>query len=194
MKLVAITGGIGSGKSIVSRVLNIMGYRVYDCDSRAKALMQNSQTIHASLIANFGNEIIENGKINSQQLAAIVFNTPEALQKLNAIVHPEVRNDIRNWANRHKDENILFVETAILRESNMESMFDLVIKVTAPTEIRIARVMKRNAISQEEVQKRIENQSDTHFNKETIINNDNKTPIIKQILRAIERINNEKKS
>lgn len=157
-KLVAITGGIGCGKSIISQILREFGYLVYDCDYNAKYLMDNSTQIKNLLKSAFGNEIIIGGAINRTKLANIVFNNKEKLIKLNQIVHSSVKDNLIFWKSQNSHNKLLFVETAILYQSGLDSVVDEIWEVIAPLEIRIDRVIKRNNISRQEVLSRIESQ------------------------------------
>ena len=123
MKTVAITGGIGSGKSVVSRLLRVEGYPVYDCDSQAKRIMDNDAEIQRQLQNAFGEDVVVDGVIHRQKLASLVFGNSENLRKLNAIVHPAVIADIKKWSVAEQ-KDLVFVETAILRESGMETLVD----------------------------------------------------------------------
>ncbi|MDE7406911.1 MAG: dephospho-CoA kinase [Muribaculaceae bacterium] len=159
-RLIAITGGIGSGKSVVSRILEAMGYPVYDCDSRAKQLMDSSERIKSAIAADISVDVILPDKtIDRAALARIVFADADALAALNGIVHAEVRADIGRWMVSLQHE-LAFVETAILYQSGIDHMVDEVWDVTAPVEVRIERVMKRNAMDREDVINRINSQ---HF-------------------------------
>lgn len=131
MKTVAITGGIGSGKSVVSRLLRVEGYPVYDCDSQAKRIMDNDAEIQRQLQNAFGEDVVVDGVIHRQKLASVVFGNSENLRKLNAIVHPAVIADIKKWSVAEQ-KDLVFVETAILRESGMETLVDEVWVVDAP--------------------------------------------------------------
>lgn len=189
--LVAITGGIGAGKSVVSQILSVIGFPVYDCDSRARKLMAENSDIAARIAAEISAEAItDDGAIDRRRLAAIVFEDAGLLQVLNGIVHHHVREDLRRWCEFTScdGKSILFVETAILRESGLDKMADAVWHVTADTETRIQRVMKRNNISREEVQQRIASQNDdTDYGKPTdIIINDGRHPLLPVILKLTE--------
>ena len=158
-KLIAITGGIGAGKSVVSSILTTMGYNVYDCDSRAKQMMSHSPVIKEKLMSRFGEEVYNtNGHLNKELLSSIIFNNTDALACVNSIVHPVVKEDISNW---HKSMmcRVNFVETAILTESGMHTMVDEVWNVTAPIDTRVKRVMMRNHTTAEKVVERINSQS-----------------------------------
>lgn len=154
--LTAITGGIGSGKSVVCNVLRTLGYEVYDCDLRARAIMDGDEALKKRLADAFGNDIInEDGSLNRQALGTIVFNDPEKLEALNAMVHGDVKDDIVTWRTGHSKQTRLFIETAILYQSGLDKMVDDIWEVTAPEEIRIARVIARNNLTAAQVRARI---------------------------------------
>lgn len=189
-KLVAITGGIGSGKSVVSNILHILGYQVYDCDSQAKELMKKDNQIIYSLKKEFGDTIYKKDKLDNRLLANIVFNDSKKLGILNSIVHPAVKNDILKWSENFAATQIVFFETAILKESNLEDIVDDVIIVEAPIEIRIKRVIKRNNITENEVRERINSQNNQfNFSADTYyINNGYVNPLIPQVKNILKRI------
>lgn len=180
-RLVAITGGIGSGKSVVSRILEIQGYPVYDCDSGAKLLMVKKDCLD-DIAAAFGEEAVKDGRINSPYIASIVFNDVRKLKELNAIVHPRVAADLKSWAQSQSSE-VVFVETAILKESGLDRVVDAIWIVDAPVDVRIERVMKRNGLSEKEVVSRIEKQAkELCFDVPSyVIVNDNKSSLIGQV-------------
>ena len=180
--LVAITGGIGAGKSYISNILFKYGYKVYDCDSRAKILMTKNKTLKLALIDIFGNDIIDcNGCINRELLASIIFNNRCLFEKLNSLVHPVVIEDIKLWSENNRNENLLFVETAILKESVVDKIVDKVVYVDANEELRINRVMKRNSTDYSSVRKRIQNQSNNSQIADFTIINDGAVPVIPQL-------------
>lgn len=156
-EIVAITGGIGAGKSVVSRVLRALGYPVYDSDSRAKALMDSDAAIKERLAVEIAREVICGDAIDRAALARIVFADSVKLAKLNAIVHEAVRLDIAGWVRRQSARRV-FVETAILYQSGLNRMVDAEWRVTAPEALRIERVMARNGLSADAVRARIESQ------------------------------------
>ena len=185
-ELIAITGGIGCGKSIVSLILKEMGYEVYDCDCKAKYLMDNSPTIKDCLKSTFGNDIIIDGTINRVKLANIVFNNKEKLVKLNNIVHSSVKEDLISWKLENSHKKLLFVETAILYQSGLDMVVDEVWEVNAPLEIRIERVMKRNNISRQDILSRIESQKyEILAQADYIITNDDKVAILPQLVTIL---------
>lgn len=187
-RLIAITGGIGSGKSIISDILRAMGHKVYDCDTRAKALMDTDESIKNDLIDLISIDAVRNDRtIDRKLLSEIVFNDPDALSRLNSIVHKAVRADLRRWRDTSSDKTV-WVETAILYASRLDREVDEVWEVTAPTELRVQRVMKRNSMSREQVLARISSQSTTaaqlHPLTKAIVN-DGVEPVLPQILSLL---------
>lgn len=187
--LTAITGGIGAGKSIVSRVLTAMGYPVYDCDSRARSLMDMSAEIKHAIALNIdAGVILPDDSIDRRLLAEIVFRNKQMLLTLNSIVHQAVRDDLARWVS-DRPSALVFVETAILYESGLDKAIDSEWNVTAPTDIRVDRVIARNGLSREHVLARIEAQSGTtppksSHNIITLVNDDI-TPLLPQIENAL---------
>ncbi|MDE6489569.1 MAG: dephospho-CoA kinase [Muribaculaceae bacterium] len=188
-RVIAITGGIGSGKSVVSRILRVMGYPVYDCDTEARLLMDGDTAISRRIANEISPEAIDDdGKINRPKLAEIVFTDRQALERLNNIVHSAVRDHLRQWIDRHQPTSTCFVETAIPYQSHIDTMVDEIWEVDAPEEIRISRVMARNNLSRREVENRIEAQRYTpdrlHPNTRHIDNSPS-SPLLPQLLRLL---------
>lgn len=183
-KLFGITGGIGSGKSVVSQILRLMGFAVYDCDSRAKQLMNESGEIRRRLTAMFGNELYKGGSLDRQLLSEKIFNDRGLLADVNAVVHPVVKDDLARWQ-RLQIGNACFVESAILYESGLDKMVSGVIRVDAPEELRIARVVRRSGLSAQQVWERMANQrvgTAEEMARECTVVNDECTPILPQIM------------
>lgn len=157
MYKVGITGGIGSGKSTVCRMLAERGVALYDADSRAKELMASSEALRKALIENFGAETFTAEGLNRAYLAERVFNDKEQLRLLNSLVHPAVIADFEAWAEAQEGSYVLF-ESAILFEAGLESRVDAVVAVMAPESLRVERVMERDGHSHEQVMARIKNQ------------------------------------
>ena len=187
-KIIAIAGGIGSGKSVVSDIIRIMGFDVYDCDAEAKRLMNTSEAIKNDLVSAFGADAItEQGEINRPYISSVVFGNQIALNKINSIVHPRVKDDIRDKMNRSEND-ILFVETAILMQSNLLDIINGALLVTAPKEVRVERVMKRNGIAREDVLKRIEAQEGQDYSKISnlkVIENDGIEAVLPQVVESV---------
>jgi dephospho-CoA kinase len=190
-RLIAIAGGIGSGKSVVSSILRVMGYEVYDCDSEAKRLMNSSQVIKRDLVENFGEQsVLADGTINSAYVGSVVFGNESALKKLNSIVHPRVKEDVVKRIESTSRE-VMFVETAILLKSNLLDLIDDAWVVEAPESVRVDRVMKRNSMCEEDVRKRIKAQEGQDYNSlksyRTIVN-DGETPILAQVEKLVKEM------
>ena len=159
MYKVGVTGGIGSGKSTVCRLFAERGIAVYDSDSQAKRLMEESDTLRAALVGAFGTECYAEGRLNRRYLAGGIFGDAEALARLNALVHPAVREDFRMWAERQSGAYVI-LESAILFEAGFENEVDTTLAVLAPAEERIKRCMERDGASREEVLRRMSSQAD----------------------------------
>ena len=187
-KIIAIAGGIGSGKSVVSDIIRIMGFDVYDCDAEAKRLMNTSEAIKNDLVSAFGADAItEQGEINRPYISSVVFGNQIALNKINSIVYPRVKEDILDKMNRSEND-ILFVETAILMQSNLLDIINGALLVTAPKEVRVERVMKRNGIAREDVLKRIEAQEGQDYSKISnlkVIENDGIEAVLPQVVKSV---------
>ncbi|WP_396634280.1 dephospho-CoA kinase [Maribacter sp. R86514] len=159
MMIIGLTGGIGSGKSTVATMFRELGIPVYDSDQRAKYLMNTSKVIHDQLVALLGEEAFKGGTLNRSYIAGKVFNDAELLAKLNNIVHPVVRQDFIDWSS-DQDTNYVIQETALLFENKAQELYDDVILVTAPKEVRVNRVLDRDNTTREQVEARMNNQLD----------------------------------
>lgn len=155
---VGLTGGIGSGKSTVSKILISQGFSVYNSDDRAKWLMNNNDNLKLNIISIFGNKAYINGSLNRKYLSAKVFNDSLKLKELNNLVHPLVAIDFKNWLLHQKSKDFVFKEAAILIESGAYKEMDKIIVVSCPENIRLERVLKRDGNSPELVKKRMQNQ------------------------------------
>ena len=153
-KSIGLTGGIGSGKTTIANYLASLGIPVYIADDAGKKVMQQQEIIKA-IQQKFGSDIVEENQLNRARLAEIVFNNPDQLKELNAIVHPAVREDYKKWLAEHTDAPFLVYESAILFESGSYKDFDYVITITAPLEVRVSRVLQRDDTEREQVMKRI---------------------------------------
>lgn len=191
MKTIAITGGIGSGKTLVSDILRASGYPVYDSDTQAKRLTAESPEIKNSLIALFGEKIYdEGGRLNKQMLAERLFSDAECRAKVNTIIHPVVFSDFIKWRESQSTDTV-FLESAILYESHFDTFVDEVWCVTAPIEVRIERVVKRNGVSRKQVEERILTQlSDEEVRSKSthVIINDGETSVLSQLRQYFPQI------
>jgi len=192
---VGITGGIGSGKSTVCEIFKILGVPVFEADKVAKNLMNENRVIRENLVEWFGNGIYQGNLLNRKLLAELIFNDNNLLTKVNSLVHPIVREEFEKW--RNSQNNVYSVyEAAILFESGFYKLMDFTLLITAPEQIRINRVMKRDNLSHDQVLARIKNQwSDEEKRKlaTTVIINDNKNLIIPQIIEIDKKLKRDGK-
>jgi dephospho-CoA kinase len=157
--IVGLTGGIGSGKTTVANIFaQFDGVIVYNADSEAKKIMESSSIIKSKIIEVFGQKSYENNQLNRPFIASIVFNDTVKLEKLNTIVHPEVKRHFQQFVIQHKNKNYIVYENAILFESESNLKCDIIISVYAPIELRTERVMLRDKSSREAIEARIKNQ------------------------------------
>ncbi|MFV8373082.1 dephospho-CoA kinase [Flavobacterium sp. LB2P74] len=153
-KIIGLTGGIGSGKTTIANYFKSFGIPVYIADDEARKITQSSEIISA-IKAVFGDTVFEKENLNREELARIVFNSPEKLEKLNNIVHPAVKKHFEQWILQHKNVPYVIYEAAILFESGSYKNCDFIITVTSPVDLRIQRVMERDKTTRELVLKRI---------------------------------------
>lgn len=173
MKIVGLTGGIGSGKSLVAAMFSDFGIPVYDSDLEAKFLMNSSNALKKEIIKILGNEAYKNGKLDRGYVSKKVFADTALLAKLNAVVHPAVRKHFMQWA-EGQDSPYVIQETALIFENHAQGNYDHVILVMAPKATRINRVMKRDGQTESEVLARMAHQiEDEHKmdNADFVINN-----------------------
>jgi dephospho-CoA kinase len=184
MLKIGLTGGIGSGKSIVARVFETLGIPVYYADDAAKRLMSTNENLKESIIKNFGEECYKSGQLDRKQLASIVFNNKEKLKLLNSLIHPATIADANEWMKKQKSAYIM-KEAALLFESGADKNLDYVIGVLSPADLRIKRVMQRDGLTEKEVMQRIDQQMDEKEKMKRcdfIITNDEKQLVLPQIL------------
>lgn len=185
---IGITGGIGSGKSVVSRLLEIMGIPVYISDIEAKRITQTNGVIRRELRTLVGQDIFQNGELNRPLLASYIFGSLEHAKEVNAIIHPQVKEDFRQWTVRRDDIDMIGMESAILLEAGFKEEVDYVVMVYSPLEVRLKRAMKRDHSSRELIMKRIEAQMSDEIKRnqaDFVIVNDGETPLIPQVLKFI---------
>lgn len=191
---IGITGGIGSGKSIVASLLNLHGIPVYLADTESKILTATSPVIRGKLIALLGKELYtEEGLLNKKLLASYIFSNPEYLKEVNAIIHPEVKRHFTEWAERQLSE-FCAIESAILFESEFNQTVDKSLMVYAPLELRIGRAMQRDNVSREEIISRINNQLPDETKKERsdyVIHNDDIQALLPQVGRFLATLRND---
>ncbi len=200
MLRIGITGGIGSGKTTVARIFEVLGIPVYYADDAAKRLMNENAALKQQIVQLFGDTIYENGFLNRSKLASLVFKNPEKLSQLNKAVHPVTIKDAEGWMQRNEADKILKIpyaikEAALIFESGAESHLNFVIGVYAPEALRLNRVMNRDKLSREAVLLRMEKQMDEeekmgrcHF----VITNDEAQLLIPQVEELHKKILNLK--
>ncbi len=181
---VALTGNIGSGKSTVAKIFNAFGIPVFNADIEARMLYYKEE-VKDKLISAFSNNILTpDGEVDTKKLASIIFNDKQALQTVNNIIHPLVLHKYNNWCNWYKDQPYTIHETAILFENNLQKNFDVIINVSAPSEIRLKRVIERDNVSEDMVKVRMTNQINDNIKCELsqfVINNDGNSFLIHQV-------------
>ncbi|HMI08666.1 MAG TPA: dephospho-CoA kinase [Flavobacterium sp.] len=189
-EIIGLTGGIGSGKTTIGEYFRTLGVPVYIADEEARKISELPEVAEA-IKSLFGQTIFANGKLDREALAKIVFNDPLKLKQLNSIIHPAVRAHFADWLQRHSEFPLVIKETAILFESGSDVDCDYIITVTAPTEIRINRVMLRDKVSRESVMKRIENQwteADRISKSDFVIENTDLQQAKKQAIEILKKL------
>jgi dephospho-CoA kinase len=189
MKL-GITGGIGSGKTSVCRVFNVLGIPVFSADYEAQKIMNEDREIKKGINGIAGKNIYPDGKLDRMELASLIFNDPVSLKKVNALVHPVVFDHFIQWAEKQTAPYVI-MEAAILFESGGSKLVDRIATIVAPVEERISRVTLRNKLTREQVMDRIKNQMTDEERIEKsdyVINNSENEMIIPVILKINEDI------
>jgi len=191
---IGITGGIGSGKSLVCKIFGVLGVPAYDADSRAKNLMTTDGILIDQIKKEFGSLSYDvKGGLNREFLSATVFSKQDKLKQLNALVHPRVAVDYKQWVEEHEGNKYVLKEAALLFESGSYKELDKIILVTAPKEIRIERVLARdNHRTKEDVEKIIRNQiseEEKEAKANFIIRNSESELIVPQIVDLHKRFN-----
>lgn len=190
-KVIGLTGGIGSGKTTIANYFASLGVPVYIADDGAKRVMQSALIID-QVKNTFGDDIFDGEVLNRAKLAQIVFNDKEQLAKLNAIVHPAVKQDFELWIKEYKSFDYVIYEAAILFESGRYKECDVVITVTAPEEVRIERVIQRDKTTREQVLSRMKMQwnDEKRISKSNfVINNDNLKIAKEEVVKILKILN-----
>jgi dephospho-CoA kinase len=175
---IGITGGIGSGKSLVCKIFSVFGIPIYDADSHAKDVMTTDIILVTQIKKEFGDlSYLENGQLNRAYLSEEVFHNSSKLEKLNALVHPRVALHYKTWCDSHQDSTYVIKEAALLIESGSYKQLDEVILVTASEELRIQRVLKRDPQRSREqveaiIQKQLPEEEKKKFAKTVLVNNE----------------------
>ena len=191
-KLIGITGGIGAGKSTVSKICKHLGFKVYNSDDRAKEIVSEDSNIKKRIISLFGNNVYKNGVLDRKFLSDKIFNDKNSLQNINSIIHPAVKKDFNNWVINNSDEKILFKESALLFESGAYKELDKIILIVSDKNLRISRVLNRDKLRKK---KEIESIIDKQINEvdaikyaDLVINNNHKKMLLPSVIREIEKL------
>ncbi|HEX7902549.1 MAG TPA: dephospho-CoA kinase [Chitinophagaceae bacterium] len=190
MLKVGLTGGIGSGKSTVAKIFEVLGIPVYYADAETKRLMNENEQLKAAIIKNFGSESFKDGKLNRSYIASIVFNNTEKLDLLNSLTHPVTIQHANEWMKQQTTPYVL-KEAALIFESGADKELDLVIGVYSPKPLRIKRVMERDGLSSDEVIKRINQQMNEEKKMERcdfVIQNNEQQLLIPQVLSLHDQL------
>ena len=194
-KLVGITGGIGAGKSTVSKICKHLGFKVYNSDDRAKEIVSEDSNIKKRIISLFGNNVYKNGVLDRKFLSDKIFNDKGSLQNINSIIHPAVKKDFNNWVINNSNEKILFKESALLFESGAYKELDKIILIVSDKNLRISRVLNRDKLRKK---KEIESIIDKQINEvdaikyaDIVIDNNHKKMLLPSVIRQIEKLTPE---
>ncbi|PXY43834.1 dephospho-CoA kinase [Flavobacterium hydrophilum] len=190
-KIIGLTGGIGSGKTTIANYFEEKGVPVYIADNEAKKLMQ-SKLIIEEIKSVFGETVFESEVLNRAKLAEIVFGNSDKLNQLNSIIHPAVKKDFEAWLQKNKNYDYVIYEAAILFESGRYKDCDIVITVTAPEEVRIERVIKRDKTTKEQVLNRMKMQwkdEERIVKSNYVINNDNLKNAKEEVVKILKILN-----
>jgi dephospho-CoA kinase len=181
---VGITGGIGSGKTTVSKIFETLGIPVFYADKVAKEIVDSDPEAKEEIIELLGEEAFVNGVYNTKYVAEQVFKNRDLLYALNKIIHPRVQQNYTNWKRAHTDKPYVLKEAAILIETQTHKELDVIILVTAPTELKIERIMKRDGNTREQVLARMDKQLSDYVKRSFAkfeIENDEKEPLIPKV-------------
>ena len=192
---IAITGGIGSGKSYVSAMLQAGGIPIYNTDDEAKRLMLSDEGIRRDLVALLGEEVYQDGVLNKPLLASYLFADSANAARINGIVHPRVKEDFLRWVNQYAEKEIVGMECAILFEAGFEDAVDAIVMVYAPEDIRLERAMKRDSATEDQIRARMKAQiSDEEKCQKSdyIIHNDGSLSLENQLSALIGRLKKRK--
>lgn len=188
-----VTGGIGSGKSVVCDVLRLHDIPVYDADLEAKNLNDTSPVIRKKLTESFGQDLYRNNKLDREKLAHLIFNNEENLRTANSIIHPELAKHFMEWAKQREQHPVVALDAAVLFEAGFQSVLDKTIIVLAPLEVRIERAVKRGNLTKEQITARANSQMSDKEKAELadfIIQNDGQHSLLEQVDKILQVVSN----
>ena len=191
-KLIGITGGIGAGKSTVSKICKHLGFKVYNSDDRAKEIVSEDSNIKKRIISFFGNNVYKNGVLDRKFLSDKIFNDKSSLEQINSIIHPAVKKDFNSWVINNSNEKILFKESALLLESGAYKELDKIILIVSDKNLRVSRVLNRD---QNRSKKEIESIIDKQIDEvdaikyaDIVIDNNHKKMLLPSVIKEIEKL------
>jgi dephospho-CoA kinase len=191
--IIGLTGGIGSGKSTVAKLFEVMGVPVYNSDLHAKEMYYKPEVKEQVIRLLGANAYDAEGKLDPKHVSKIVFGDSGTLSKINSIIHPAVETDFKEFVTKHSDQKLILKESALLFETGIYKKLDKIILVTSPLELRISRVQARDNISADEVKKRIQHQMPDEEKapiSDFVIKNDEATGLIPQVVEVLEKLKN----
>lgn len=190
--VIAVTGGIGSGKSAVVSAFTALGIPAYDCDSRTKELYRSNRALAADVARLLGPDVLAaDGSLSTRAMAAKLFSDKALMHSLEEVVHPAVGADFRRWAAARQSELVVMESAILLEKPFFDNFADCIITVSAPQEVRIQRVMRRNGLSREQVLQRMSSQwsdSQREARADMVLVTDDRHAVLPQILELIDRL------
>jgi dephospho-CoA kinase len=190
MLRIGLTGGIGSGKSTVAQIFEVLGIPVFYADTETRKMMNEDEELKQLIIKNFGNDSYKDGSLNRSYISSIVFNNSEKLELLNSLTHPAIKQNGEKWMQEQTTAYAIH-EAALIFEAGVSERLDYVIGVTAPQALRIKRVMDRDNVTREEVLKRISRQIEEDIKMKLcdfVIINDEQQLLLPQVLKLHEEL------
>jgi dephospho-CoA kinase len=192
MQRIGLTGGIGSGKTTVARLFEMLGVPVFYADLEAHHIRMQTE-VSEQIVQHFGSRILTENRIDKRKLANVIFNDADALQWLNNLVHPLVEEAFEEWCEvwKKKNQSFVLMESALIFEANFERLFDKIIVVDAPQNLQISRVMNRENITEQEVLQRINKQMPTEEKRgkaDFVIHNNEEQSLIEQVASLVKKV------
>ena len=194
LPLLVITGGIGSGKSFVTKMFSAIGVPVYDADTRTKELYDKNERLLGALVKLLGDDLVKNGVLDKVYMAKKIFNDPSLLMEVEKVVFPIVKEDIRRWRieNEKAGSPFLIMESAIYLEKDvLKGLADRVLTISCPEELRIRRVMNRNKVPRKSVEDRLKNQRSDEYREslsDFVILSDFEHPLMPQVINVYNKM------